>query len=348
MSSNCSRSCSSGVTRSYAALEALLAELDEVVERVAVVRHRELREQDPPELDLDVAALRDLERAAESRLVPRKVERHLVRRLEVEVLGVELPVVRVLERVARLDAEQRLVCARVLVAQVVDVAGRDERQVATRGQVDELRVDPLLHLEMRVLQLDVDVVLAEDLRQAVELRLGVRAPALLERLAHPTGQAARQRDQPLPVLLEQLPVDARLVVVALEEAERREPDQVRVARVVRREQREVRVPLLLRSALVGDVHLAAHDRLHALLPRLAEELDRAGERAVIGECDGRHVELGSPLGERRNAARSVENRILGVDVEMDEGRLGHGVDHLNAAPGPHPSRRDLVLQGPGP
>ena len=256
--------------------------------------------------------------------MPGKVERHLVRRLEVEVLGVELPVVRVLERVARLDAEQRLVRARVLVAQVVDVAGRDERQVPARGQVDELRVDPLLHLEMRVLELDVDVVGAEDLRQPVELGLGVLATALLERLAHAARQAARESDQALRVLLEELPVDARLVVVALEEAERREPDQVRVAGVVGREEREVRVALLLRAPLVGDVDLAAHDRLDALLARLAEELDRARERSVIRERDGGHLELGGPLGERRNAAGSVEDRVLGVDVEMDEGRLGHG------------------------
>jgi hypothetical protein len=44
------------------------------------------------------------------------------------VVGVELPAIRVLERVAGLDAEQRLVCARVLGAEVVDVAGRDERE----------------------------------------------------------------------------------------------------------------------------------------------------------------------------------------------------------------------------
>src|SRR4029077_557449 len=37
--------------------ETALAELDEIVERVAPLRRRELRQQDPTELDLDVAAL---------------------------------------------------------------------------------------------------------------------------------------------------------------------------------------------------------------------------------------------------------------------------------------------------
>ena len=68
-------------------------------------------------------------------VVAGEVERHLLGRLEVEVVGVELPALRVLERVAGLDAEQRLVCARVLVLQVVDVAGRDEPEPGSLGHL---------------------------------------------------------------------------------------------------------------------------------------------------------------------------------------------------------------------
>jgi hypothetical protein len=46
---------------------------------------------------------------------------------------------------------------------------------------------------------------------------------------------------------------------------------------------------------------------------------------VVGEPDRRHLELRSPLGEGRDPARTVEDRVLGMDVEMDEiGRFGHG------------------------
>ena len=116
---------------------------------------------------------------------------------------------------------------------------------------------------MRVLQLDVDVVAAEHLREVVELAFRVGDAVLLERLADPAAQAAGERDQPVRMALEQLPVDARLVVVALEVAERGELDQVRVARVVGGEQRQVRVALLVRLAVAGDVDLAADHRLHA-------------------------------------------------------------------------------------
>ena len=89
----------------------------------------------------------------------------------------------------------------------------------------------------------------------------------------------------------------------------------------------MRVPLRLCAPVVGDVDLAAEERLDAVLGRLLRELDRAGERAVVGERDRRHLELRRPRGEGRNPARPVQNRVLGVDVEVDEGRLGHGAQH---------------------
>ena len=85
--------------------------------------------------------------------------------------------------------------ARVLVAEVVHVAGRDGRQPALRGELLEQRVDALLHVEVRVLHLDVDVVLAEDRREPVELALGVVGAPFLERLADAAGEAAGERDR---------------------------------------------------------------------------------------------------------------------------------------------------------
>ncbi len=213
--------------------------------------------------------------------------------------------------------------ARVLVAEVVDVAGRDGREPGGGGQLDELRQDPRLDLEVGVLQLDVDVVAAEDLDEPVELGTGVRDPALLERLADAARETAREGDHPGRVPLEQLPVDPRLVVVALEVAEARQLDQVGVALVVGREQRQMRVALLLGAPVVGDVDLAADHRLDARPLGGLEELHRPGHRAVVGERDGRHLELGGPLDEVRDPAGAVEDRVLGVDVEVDERSVSH-------------------------
>ena len=117
-----------GRDRPVALLQAFLAELGEVVERVAVVRRRELGEADLAELQLDVQPLGDLDAGSQRLRVVGEVGGHLGRGLEIELVGVELPAALVLQRVAGLDAEQRLVSPRVLVAEVVDVAGRDERE----------------------------------------------------------------------------------------------------------------------------------------------------------------------------------------------------------------------------
>ncbi len=179
-----------------ALLQAFFGELDEVVEAVAALGRLEARQQDPAELELHVAALGDLERATERVLVAGEVGRHLLGRLEVEVVGVELPALRVLERVAGLDAEQRLVRARVFMLEVVDVAGRDEPEPGALGELREQRVDPLLLLEVRVLDLDVRVVGAEGLDEPVEVGGSVGRPGLLERAADASGEAAGEGEQP--------------------------------------------------------------------------------------------------------------------------------------------------------
>ena len=84
------------------------------------------------------------------------------------------------------------------------------------------------------------------------------------------------------------------------------------------------IPLRLCPSVVGDVDLAAKNRLDTVLSGLSVQLDRAGKGAMIGERDGGHLELGGTCGEVRDAARPVEDRVLGVDVKVNERRLGHG------------------------
>jgi hypothetical protein len=237
----------------------------------------------------------------------------------------------VLEGVAGLDAQQRLVRGRVLGVEVVDVAGRDQRQPQLRCQRVQLRVDALLVGKAGVLKLDVRGVAAEDLREAVEVGARVGRTVLSERLAHPAREAAREGDQAARVPLEQLPVDPRLVVVALQIAERRELDQVGVPLVVLREQRQVRVALALEAAVVADVDLAADDRLDPVALRLAVERDGSGERAMVGERHRRHLEARGLLAECRDPAGPVEDRILGVDVQVNE-RGTHGSAIVLAGP----------------
>ena len=59
---------------------------------------------------------------------------HLVARLQVEVGRVPAHAVRVVERLAGLDAEQDFVRARVVLAEVVGIVGGDEREARSRAR----------------------------------------------------------------------------------------------------------------------------------------------------------------------------------------------------------------------
>jgi hypothetical protein len=142
-------------------------------------------------------------------------------------------------------------------------------------------------------------------------------------------------------------VDARLVVVPLEVPEARQLDQVRIALVVLREKGQVGVALLLRVPVVGDVDLTADDRLDALGPGSLDEVDGACEGAVVGERHRRHLELRRALRRGRDPARSVEDRVLGVDVEVDErDGLGHGDAMLLGGPDGTLKRENAPISGP--
>jgi hypothetical protein len=78
------------------------------------------------------------------------------------------------------------------------------------------------------------------------------------------------------------------------------------------------IPLRLLVAVVGDVHLAADDRLDACSLGVFEELNGTCHRSVIGECDRRHLELRGARDEIWDPARTVEDRVLRVNVEVYE------------------------------
>ena len=170
---------------------------------------------------------------------------HLLGRLEVELVAAVAHAVLVGEVALRLDAEQRVVRVGVLVAQVVDVVGGHRAQAGLLGEPRELRQQLALLGQAGVLQLDEDVLGAEELRQTADLgqRRLVVAVAQQQRGDAPLMQPVRAM-RPSWCSLEQLPVGARLVVVALEVGARGELDEVLVAGLVARQQREVREALL--------------------------------------------------------------------------------------------------------
>ena len=179
-----------------------------------------------------------------------------------------------------------------------------------------------------VLDLQVEVVAEHALIPAGHLagRIGA-APQ--DRLGDLTAQAGGGHDQPLAVLLEGGLVDAgpgkdATPAHAAQVADAGELHQVAVAHRVLGQHHQVIAPLLLGrigviQRTVDDIHLVADDRLEARLAAELEQFDGAIHDAVVGESQGRHAQLHGPLHHGRQLAGPVEEAVVAVVVEGNEG-----------------------------
>ena len=197
----------------------------------------------------------------------------------------------------------------------------------------ELLVEPGLLGQAVVLELEEEVVLAEDVAVLAGDVSGQLPVLDLERLRDLAAEAGRQPDQALAVLRQVLAVDARLVVVAVDVGVGDEPAQVLVAGVVLGEEDQVEglavgLALLVGHRAAGDVRLHADDRLDPLVLRGLVEGDRAVERAVVRDGHRIHAGGGRRVHQLRDPAEAVEQAELRVDMEVGEvvGGQGHGPD----------------------
>ena len=213
----------------------------------------------------------------------------------------------------------------VLGLEVVRVIGPDEGCADRVGDPDRPRRDLALLLEPVRLHLHEVMVLAEDLLiPACRLeRLGLVTRG--ELTAHLGIEAPGEHEEPVGVLGEELPVHARLVVVALEVGLGDEPHEIGVAGLVAHEDGAVAGALVaavlsrpLEAAPRRDVELRAEDGLHARLHAGRVEIDAAEEVAVVGQGEGGEAQLLRALDELLEARGAVEQAVLRVDVQVNE------------------------------
>ena len=205
----------------------------------------------------------------------------------------------------------------------MDVVRGDKGDAGLRGDAQDAGVDDLLLAQAVVLQLEVEVVLAQDLlkAQGKGARL-VHAP-LQDQARNVAREAGRQRDEPFVPLREQVHVDAGLVVVALDEPGRAELDEVLIALLVFAQEHQVRVFAgdlgLVKAAALGDVDLAPDDRVDARLLAGLVEVDHAVHHAVVRDRQGLHAQLLGALHQRPDAAGAVQQGVFGVQMQVRKG-----------------------------
>ncbi len=184
---------------------------------------------------LDVAALGNFECGFDGGGMVMEDIPHLVAVLHVEALAVEAEALRVVEVGSGADAEQHVVGFVVVALEIVRVIGGDQRKAQVGSHLHQLGVHLVLRRDAVALQLEVEAVL-EDRRELLDQPPGARRVVVEDRARHHRGEAAGRRDQAFAAFAQQIEVDARLVVEALEVALRNQNHQVAVAGLVHREQ----------------------------------------------------------------------------------------------------------------
>ena len=300
--------------------KALVAELLEIGKAVALARGQvEARQVIVAEFKIEPAALGDFDGVFHG-LGQRGEERaHFVLALEVELLRLKAKAVCLVHGVAGLDAQQHVLRRGILFFQIVRVVRHGEGDAGLAAQADQAVGGRVLLGDAVVLDLEIEVLIAKERAQVERARARGLKVAADDGLRDLAGQTAREADQPLGVLVQQFPVDARLDIKALGEAGGYQIAEIAVALFVPAQQNEVGIPvvdavLLAVAAARRDIDLTADDGPDARGLAGLIEGDRAVHDAVVGDGQRLLPELGSAFGHAVDPARAVEQGVFTVDM----------------------------------
>ncbi len=216
----------------------------------------------------------------------------------------------------------------VLAFDEAHVICRDHRHAALRRERHGGSNVGLFTRAADSLQLDV-ITIAKQLEPVIERAFGVLLLAVHERTAHVAFHRARQRDGAGDVLLvEPGPLDHRnAAALAFEIGAAHEASDVAVSQRGLAQQRDSR--RLRAIARLMDQQVDADDRLHARAQRRLVELHHREQVVLIGDGDGRHALRRGGRDEIVHAHHAVDQRVLGVQAEMDEGHSHCQESHRN-------------------
>ena len=122
--------------------------------------------------------------------------------------------------------------ARIFLAEIMRVVGGHQRQPGLMREAVQLRREALVLLQVMVLHFQEEIVAPEDVGVGVGQAAGVFVLVGEDGLRDMAAQAGGHADQPFGVLRQQVQVDARLVVEAVQVAGGYQVDQVAVALLV--------------------------------------------------------------------------------------------------------------------
>ncbi len=289
-------------------------------------RHGIFRQARLAERQLQAAAARDLHGILERLGNIGEQLRHLCRRAQVLLLGVAAYARGIREQASFVDADARLVGFEVFAPDEAHLVGRHHGRRASSHQL-ECRCDVVfLARTADALQLDIEAI-AEQRLPILERLARLGAASAREGAADVTSLRSRQCEQATSRLRrEPASLEERLAPsLALEVGAAQEPRQIAITLEVLAQERETR--RLGAFAGFAHQHVDADDRLDALPLRRPIELHHREQVALVADRHRRHARRRHRLHELRHAHDPVDERVLGMQPQMNE--RSHGISKLS-------------------
>ena len=225
------------------------------------------------------------------------------------------------------------------------LVGRDEAQVASVSQFQELRLEPALFQEPMALELHVNGIGTEQRHQAVEPRRGSVRSVGTEDPVDSAVRAAGQDEDARRAARQAVARDMRRIAGRrIEIGLGPEPHQIGIARFRRGQQHDgaasLARPVAAEKRRVAEIdrELDPDDRLNALLGQLLGKLQRSEEVVRVRDGQRRHRVRRCEFTELRNRQRALAQREGAVHVQVNEaGSLihhphAHHISTRHAAP----------------
>ncbi len=239
--------------------------------------------------------------------------------------------------------------------QIVAIVCGHQRNAGFPREADNLRIDALFDVQALVLNFEKEISLAENVAQAVGGLARLIRPLFHQIFGDCAAQARRQSNQAAAVLGQQVVIDSGLVVKTFQVSRGDELDQIAIPFRIFAEQNEVvgaALPgfgdrricmavggIALRrfaaivAASLGDVHFAADDRLDAARLGCVVERFRRKEIAVIGDSHGRHFPARGFIDDLFEIARSIQQAVIRMQMQVNESGSFHAGGYSNRARG---------------
>ena len=306
--------------------EATLAQLPQIGGGVVPLRQLELRQVILAEGEVKLAPVGNALGVLHGIGIPGKQRFHLLRGAEIEIPRLIAHAIFIVNGLAGLDAQQHVMALGVLPAQIVGVVGADQGNARLLVQAQQAPVHRGLLGNAVVLKLQIEVVPAQDLLHSQGVFLGPLIVAADQAAGNFTGQARRQADKTLRMPAQQVQVDAGLDIEPVYKGLAHQVRQIPVSRFVFAQQHQVpglRVQLIgfVQPGPPGHIHLAPNDRVDALGLAGPVKVDGAVHNAVVRDGHRRLAQLLHQLRQVPDAAGTVQQAVLRVDVQMGKGHI---------------------------